>query len=261
MSSSQKTRFKYSRKFYEKDKEYFESLEEKQSKEHWFKDYFSKVLEYSNKEDIILECGCGTGITTSILHQKRPRIIGTDFSESYIRQAKKRGNYFKRMDVTNIRFKDSEFDLVCSADMIEHVPRLENALEEMTRVLKNNGYLVLQTPNLSSNLISVNYRKTFRNVLNKLIRLWGDLFSGKKRTIENHELDVLKGDKDAYTLMSPIWLTRYLKRKGYTIKYMTTYSLFFEPSRYTKAILNVLSRMPITKYMGGRIIIVAQKNE
>jgi ubiquinone/menaquinone biosynthesis C-methylase UbiE len=252
----------YGKDFYEKNKDYLKLIDEESKRDNltWFKDYYHSVLNHSLPGDKILECGCGTGITTSFIHEHRKSIIGTDFSSRFIKIAKERnGNYFKAMNSTKLEFEDSSFDLVCSADMIEHVPEVNKALSEMNRVLGDNGFLVIQAPNLFCNLFSFNYKKTLKNISRKVMHLFSDLLRTELRTIEKYELDVYEADRDAYNLVSPIWLKKELKKKGYKIKEFTSYSYPFKTGKLLNIVLRIFSKMPIVKYLGGRIVIVAQK--
>ncbi len=256
---SPKAQFAYSKDFYERDEAYLKRIEEKTSGRYWFKDYYNAVLAFSKRNNKILECGCGTGIATSFLHRFRPKIIGIDFSERFIKKAKTRGNYFFSTDITKLPFGNSEFDVVCSADTIEHVPNLDKALNEMDRVLKKNGFLIIQAPNLSTNLFSFNYHKSTANIIKKIVNLLEDFKNLKLRTIEEFALDVIDADKDAFNLVSPIWLKTTLEKNGYLVKHFTTFSLFFKPNHAMKAIILILKKFPLTKYLGGRILLVAQK--
>jgi SAM-dependent methyltransferase len=252
-------RFQYSREFYEKDHDYLDHLEQKEGDPSWFRDYYAAVLKHSTPESRILDCGCGTGITTAHLHEHRPLIEGVDFSETYMARARRRGGYFRRMDLTALEFPDATFDVVCSADAVEHVPALERALAEMDRVLKPGGVFVLQTPNLWCNLVSVNYARTPRNILKKPARLLRDCVRPRLRTVEEYELDVVAGDRDACNLMSPIWLRRHFRGQGYRLLSFTTYSAFFEPRGLVRMALGCLKRVPFVTDLGGRIVMAAVK--
>ncbi|MCU0772835.1 MAG: class I SAM-dependent methyltransferase [Verrucomicrobia bacterium] len=254
------SRFKYTKQFYETDAAYLQLLNAKEGNEAWFKDFFTAVLKHSTPASRLLDAGCGTGVSTAWLQRYRPQIFGIDFSNTYIQQARERGDFFGVMDITRLAFPNGSFDMVCSADALEHVPQLRKALQEVDRVLKPGGVLVLQVPNLSSNLLSLNYRRTSRNILRKCWFYLTDLLRPNRlRTIERFDLDVLVGDKDAYNLMSPIWLRHHLVTRGYTILSFTTYSLFFQPSRHLLTLAKVLEALPIFRHLGGRMVIVAQK--
>jgi len=252
--------YNYSQEFYETDRDYFNEIENKQFNDYWFKDYLSVILSNTKSNDKILECGCGTGITTASLYKKRRKVLGIDFSKKFIAKANQRGKFFRVMDITNLNLPAKEFDLVCSADLIEHIHELEKAMSEMDWVLKDKGILVLQCPNLFTNFFSVNYKKTLKNRIKKISNLFLEIANTKLRTIKEYELDVVNGDKDAYNLISPIWLKKYLEKKGYKIRMLNTYALYFKPNILLRGLIFILSKLPLTKYLGGRIILVAQKN-
>lgn len=51
-----------------------------------------------------------------------------------------------KMDITNITFPDNTFDLILCNHVLEHVPDDAQAMRELYRVLKPNGYAIVQTP-------------------------------------------------------------------------------------------------------------------
>jgi ubiquinone/menaquinone biosynthesis C-methylase UbiE len=253
--------FKYDKTFYETDAAYLESLEQKVHHPDWFKDYYTAILKHSQPESRILDCGCGTGITTAWLHQKRPNIRGVDFSSAFIEKARSRGNYFEVMDLMRLEYPDSHFDLVCSADALEHVPGLSQAISEMLRVLKPGGVMVVQTPNLATSVISTNYHVTLPNVFRKLRFCGQDLLHPKLRTVEQYALDVKFGDQDAYNLISPLWLKSHLRDQSCEILSLTTFALYFRPSFPVRIALTILSSLPIVRHCGGRIVLAARKSQ
>ena len=50
------------------------------------------------------------------------------------------------MSVTDMNFKDENFDLVLLLEVLEHVDEPFKAAKEIHRVLKPNGYLIASTP-------------------------------------------------------------------------------------------------------------------
>jgi len=54
---------------------------------------------------------------------------------------------FKKGDSCNLPFDDNSFDVVVSLETLEHVSDLDNTLDEIKRVLKPGGFLILSTPN------------------------------------------------------------------------------------------------------------------
>jgi SAM-dependent methyltransferase len=49
-------------------------------------------------------------------------------------------------DVTQLTFDDGQFDQVLSFDVLEHVPNAQNALKELSRILRRHGTLLLTAP-------------------------------------------------------------------------------------------------------------------
>lgn len=102
----------------------------------------------------ILDIGCGEGVITSKLQGNK--VIGVDISKSAIKYAKT--NYenvkisFFIASATNLPFKDDYFDCVSAFMVIEHLTQegMHRCLEEIKRVCKPHGKVVISTPNLSS---------------------------------------------------------------------------------------------------------------
>ena len=67
---------------------------------------------YISENDIVLECGCGTGIMTKIIAPSCKKILATDFSKSMLRRARKKlkkqeNIRFRQMDITDIKYQDN----------------------------------------------------------------------------------------------------------------------------------------------------------
>ena len=105
------------------------------------------------KDRNILEIGSGKGALVSYLSKKGYRITGTDISLLALRVAVKNDpqNQYLGADGFDLPFKNNTFDLVLSFDVFEHIPDTDKHLEEVKRVLKPNGYYLVQTPNKWTN--------------------------------------------------------------------------------------------------------------
>lgn len=102
----------------------------------------------------ILEVGCGDGSLWLKNFKKAPddlELTLTDFSNGMIKDAKNNLKVFKGkikfkvVDVQNIPFDDSSFDIVIANHMLYHVPDKEKALSEIFRVLKTGGQFYAST--------------------------------------------------------------------------------------------------------------------
>ena len=81
----------------------------------------------------------------------RPRlpINGThfiDISTSAAEKLNASGGTAQTGDISNLPFSDQQFDLVCAFDVIEHVRDDRQALAELSRVLKDDGILIISVP-------------------------------------------------------------------------------------------------------------------
>lgn len=104
------------------------------------------VIEQKPKK--VLDIGCGSGFLIKILQeQHNAQYSGVDVYED---KSKKQWVY-KSCDITKgLPFKNNEFDLVIFGEVIEHIPDPDSVLQDINRVLKKNGKLIVSTPNLVS---------------------------------------------------------------------------------------------------------------
>lgn len=98
----------------------------------------------------ILEVGVGTGI--SLPHYSRSsQLCGIDISEPMLRKARERVDEFGLsnveglwvMDAENLTFPDASFDVIVAQYVITTAPNPERVLDELARVLKPGGEIVL----------------------------------------------------------------------------------------------------------------------
>lgn len=105
------------------------------------------------KEKNILDIGCGFGWYEKMAVENcAGSIIGIEPDEKSFRNARNevKGAHFKIGTAIKLPFKNSSFDKVVMLEVLEHLPKNteEKALEEISRVLKPGGELVISTPNL-----------------------------------------------------------------------------------------------------------------
>jgi len=111
-------------------------------------------LQNVSSKDRILDLGCGNGQFFEVFKDSEVDYFGIDNSEKMIEIAKKRyprGN-FQVADALNLPFPANYFDKILSFAVFHHVPSEEirlNFLEEVKRVLKPNGLLILTVWNLN----------------------------------------------------------------------------------------------------------------
>ena len=95
----------------------------------------------------VLELGCGTGslwIGRDEVLGSFGKLVLTDFSEGMLNTAREnignRNNIEYRVaDIQNLPFEDNSFDMVIANSMLYHVPDINKGINEVRRVLKDEG--------------------------------------------------------------------------------------------------------------------------
>lgn len=95
-----------------------------------------------------LDIGCGTGANFSVLSRFSTTVIGLDTSPQALNYCHSRGwNNVELMRKDGIlRFADKTADMVTLLDMLEHVADEQPLLDEVHRVLRPNGLLIVTVP-------------------------------------------------------------------------------------------------------------------
>jgi len=116
------------------------------------------INSMSNKHLLTLDAGCGTGGWSKMLARKGFVVIAADISAESIKVAGNRSKEGKmyisiiRSDVTKAPFKSGAFDLCFCALVLHHFPDLSSVVPELSRIVKNNGKIMLFEPN-GSNIV------------------------------------------------------------------------------------------------------------
>ena len=108
------------------------------------------VAKYIKNTDRVLECACGTGAISIFIAPVCKELIVSDYSVGMLKQAKKKlKNYdnidYRRVDITDIEAEDNSFDVVVAGNVIHLLPDPQRAMNELTRVCKDGGRLVIPT--------------------------------------------------------------------------------------------------------------------
>ena len=105
-----------------------------------------KQIKWKNKK--IVDIGCGTGNFAFLASKKGANVLGIDYSEIAIKQAKKKfvqkNLEFKKMNVFELKEK---FDVIVSIGTLEHTDNPLKTLKFLKRHLTKNGKLIITSPN------------------------------------------------------------------------------------------------------------------
>jgi len=126
----------------------------------FFHNFWIRYLKKIKSKGKLLDIGCGEGFFL-YWAEKYWEIYGVDISEYAISKAKKRLKS-SNLTVYDINdgldfYKDSYFDIITVFDVLAHLENPDFLLSEISRIIKNEGILIISTPNLSS--ISIGWKK------------------------------------------------------------------------------------------------------
>ncbi len=131
-----------------------------------------------------LDLCCGTGdIALEIIRQKKGEVFGVDFSIQMLKLAriKARGDprvTLCQQDGENLAFRDETFDGAIIAFGIRNIPHKKKALEEMRRVVKKNGRIIILEFSKPQTPI---FRNLYNLYFNRILPLMGRLISRDKK--------------------------------------------------------------------------------
>lgn len=174
----------------------------------WPRDRVQAIVSLPLSGASVLDVGCGDG---ALLYQFRNRfrsLIGLEYSSARLKVAEShlRGLDFRPVcgsaeSMTEIA--TASVDCIVSADVIEHIPDVYLAADEMFRVLKPGGTLAINTPNIAFAM--------------KRLRLLTGRFPSTSQPNEGLGNDVLfdGGHLHYFTYRS---LTLLLERSGFVIE-------------------------------------------
>jgi ubiquinone/menaquinone biosynthesis C-methylase UbiE len=102
----------------------------------------------------ILDAGCGTGELVQYLLRIRPdlRAVGIDFSETMLKRARAKLKHTGKATWLRVGlnyplpFSDGDFDVIACVNVLYAVDKPTFLLQELRRVLREGGRLVLVTP-------------------------------------------------------------------------------------------------------------------
>ena len=125
---------------------------EQREKDYWWHVGRLAIIDLQLRKHIgfrkqkILNIGCGTGGTVSVL-QQYGTVVNVDVSAEALRLLRRNGYKGQRVVGHKLPFADGEFDVVVAFDVLEHIEHDQAALLEWRRVLNDrSGKLLITVP-------------------------------------------------------------------------------------------------------------------
>ena len=114
-------------------------------------DLLKRLILTANPEKI-LDVGCGSGYLSHLLKQERPSLVihGCDIAEAALAQARDVLDVAYQLDLDRAGLPEPNyaFDLVVCSEVLERLYEVDLCLQEIARVLKPDGLLIVTVPNL-----------------------------------------------------------------------------------------------------------------
>lgn len=135
---------------------YFQQYYENTPGGYTFRVRKKRILELINTSGgKILDVGCGPGVMVKEFIDLGYEFWGVDASHKMIVQCQNnfchlQQTHFSVGDATELKFPDGFFDLVICIGVIDRIEKFELAIQEMLRVVKKDGNLIITFPNLYS---------------------------------------------------------------------------------------------------------------
>jgi 2-polyprenyl-3-methyl-5-hydroxy-6-metoxy-1,4-benzoquinol methylase len=126
---------------------------------HNHKKKFSLIKKYSNNGKSILDIGCATGEFLNFFKQRGWKTTGVEPGVEAGKFAKEQYNLDVYDEREIINFADKSYDVITMWHVLEHVPSLNERMKEISRLINENGILVIAVPN--SNSYDAKYYKNF----------------------------------------------------------------------------------------------------
>lgn len=109
-----------------------------------------KMLSLVGTGKKILDVGCFTGDISKAIQAKGNEVHGADCNTHFVEMTGRKGITAWSMDLEDkFPFDNESFDVIFAGEIIEHIYKTENFLRECYRILKQNGEIIISTPNIN----------------------------------------------------------------------------------------------------------------
>ena len=167
----------------------------------------SNLPDSYSEEFMVSEIGCNDGTLLSTIAQLGIRHVGIDPSLNVVKQARTKGitaevAFFSEQIAEEIVKKYSEADLILAANVICHIPNLNDFARGIKLFLKQNGKFVFEEPYIGSMIEKISYDQLY----DEHVYIFGALsvqsiFKRHGLTLVACEPQITHGGSMRYTIM------------------------------------------------------------
>ena len=133
-----------------------------------FKEYANWILKefITNNDDQIIEIGCNDGTMLENFKEKKIESLGIDPSGNVAKIANNKGlniinNFFSENLANTLDEFKSETKVICAANVICHIPDLNDLIKGIDKLLSKKGVFIFEEPYLGSMLNNVSYDQIY----------------------------------------------------------------------------------------------------
>jgi len=168
----------------------------------------------------ILDLGCGEGRHTWVAcKQYNAQVIGLDLDKTSLdkgrlvlwrldEQGETKGEWLlTRGSILKLPFPDGTFDKIICSEVLEHIPDDRQAIQEIVRVLKDDGFLAVSVPSYLPEAICWKLSDDYHNYPGGHIRI----YKGKElpSKLQQKNLDIY-AVRHRHALHSFYWISKCL---------------------------------------------------
>ncbi|MCX6082851.1 MAG: class I SAM-dependent methyltransferase [Chloroflexi bacterium] len=126
------------------EKVYFERMKNRSGFQMWARSFFFPPLRSYLLGDV-LDLGCGIGEIASYIESPN-RYFGVDINPYCVEYLQGKGLWAKAGSVYEIPLEADSVDVVILSHVLEHLDAPDKALDEISRVLRSSGTLIVIVP-------------------------------------------------------------------------------------------------------------------
>ncbi len=216
----------YSERLRDSDPRQFQSAPVLCGDKSFYQKYAESLSDDLEPRAKILDVGCGVGQTVHYLAARGFDAHGIEVSSSSIDLAREHPGVYLLYDGKTIPFPDATFASIGAFNVLEHVGNPIGFLDEMTRVLRPGGRIVISSPNFLRVLGWRDYHPHMRGFAQKLRNLRTllqhlQLYASYPENIIFEPLQPIvqsspQPDDDAITATNALDLRHYFRTRHFT---------------------------------------------
>ncbi len=109
-----------------------------------------QLISHYHKTGKILDIGCGTGEFLKLFKDAKWQTTGIEPDPDALKMAVKNYGLDIKQEVEIKNLETASFDVITMWHVLEHVPKLNERIEDLKRLIKPNGIIVIAVPNCTS---------------------------------------------------------------------------------------------------------------